>query len=244
MNSPSEYRKRVVSIEDDDSYAALIAAAFVGWGHECVNYRDGRTFLERLPDEVFDLLLVDWELPDMTGDVVIARIRTLLGKTPRVMVISSRIEQDVIAAALEAGADDYISKPIRIPELLARAGALMRRKQERMLCAGGVIECGRYRLNPMERVASLDDIPVSLSPREFDLALLLFRNAGCLLSREIVMQAVWGKAGDAGSRTLDMHMSRVRTKLALRAENGVRLRSIYAHGVRLEPLHTGAGYGN
>lgn len=244
MDSQSVHRKRIVSIEDDDSHAALIRAIFAGEGYECTSYPDGQSFLAKLHDDAFDLLLVDWELPDMTGGAIITQVRQMLGRRARILVLSSRVEQDVVAAALAAGADDYMSKPIRTPELLARAGALLRSGVDRVLRSHEIVRCGKYSLDPAERVASLDDVPVNLSPREFDLALLLFRNAGCLLSRETVTQTIWGAAADLGPRTLDMYMSRVRAKLALRAENGLRLKSVYAHGVRLELLQEGGCHGN
>ncbi len=97
-----------------------------------------------------------------------------------------------------------------------------------------MIRVGNYCVDPQARTVTFGESRADMSPREFDLALFLFRNLGRLVSREVVEQAVWGRAIGAGSRTLDTHISRLRIKLALRPENGVRLTSVYSHGYRFE----------
>ncbi|NUA26453.1 response regulator transcription factor [Cupriavidus basilensis] len=230
---------RIASVEDDKSQSALIQQILVSAGHECECFASGSTFLRALREQAFDLLVVDWQLPDTSGLEVVTWVRQNSGRNPPILFLTSRSQEEDIVAGLGAGADDYMIKPIRRAELVARVSALLRRTYPQAQQDSALIRAGNYAVDPQARTVTCGESRVDVSPREFDLALFLFRNLGRLVSREVVEQAVWGRAIGIGSRTLDTHMSRLRIKLALRPENGVRLTSVYAHGYRFEATGDG-----
>ena len=150
-----------------------------------------------------------------------------------VLFLTSRNEEEDIVAALRAGADDYLTKPPKQCELLARVGALLRR--------GGFQneqsedeDADPYRIDTTRRRVTLTGREISLTEREFELALFLFRRRGRVVSREALLEGVWNIRGDVATRTVDTHVSRLRKKLELGGEHGWRLNAVYQHGYRLE----------
>ncbi len=225
---------KIASVEDDPSQAELIRQILGDAGYDCTSFGTGAAFLRALREQAFDLLVVDWQLPDTSGYEVVSWVRQQSGRFPPILFLTSRVQEEDIVAGLAVGADDYMVKPIRQAELVARVRALLRRAYPETARQDEVITFGSYVLDPRSRSVMVGGSAADVSPREFDLALFLFRNMGRLLSRDVVEQAVWGRSIGAGSRTLDTHMSRLRIKLALRPENGVRLTSVYSHGYRFE----------
>ncbi|MCY1539618.1 Alkaline phosphatase synthesis transcriptional regulatory protein PhoP [compost metagenome] len=202
-------------------------------GYTCTSYHQSRDLLAALRAERFDLVLLDWHLPDIDGDDVVRWLRANIGPRIPVIFLTNRSSEDDLVEGLRAGADDYIVKPLRPQELLARVAALLRRSQIAEPANDG-FDVARYSIEPAARVISLDSTPVALAPKEFDLALLFFRNIGRLMSRDVLAECVWNREIPATSRTLDTHLSNIRQKLQLRPEHGVRLSSSYALGYRLE----------
>lgn len=147
-----------------------------------------------------------------------------------VIFITARQGESDIVAALEAGADDYLVKPVRQFELLARIGALARRAQPET----EVLEHDPYTFDTSNRQISVDGEPIKLTEKEYDLALFLFRNRGRVLSRQHLLTSVWGTSAELNTRTVDTHASRLRKKLKLSATEKWKLTSIYQHGYRLE----------
>ena len=160
-------------------------------------------------------------------------LRANVGPRVPVIFLTNRSSEDDLVEGLRAGADDYIVKPLRPLELLARVAALLRRSQIAEP-ANDSFDVANYRIEPAARVISLNGAAVTLAPKEFELALLFFRNQGRLMSRDVLAECVWNREIPATSRTLDTHLSNIRQKLQLRPENGVRLTSSYALGYRLE----------
>lgn len=230
---------RIASVEDDPDQAELIRKILDEAGFECESYATGAALLRALREQAFDLLLVDWQLPDTSGVELVSWVRQTSGPMPPILFLTSRTAEEDIVAGLNVGGDDYMLKPIRAGELLARVRSLLRRAYPEATLETDVIRRGSYCLDPRTRAITLDGEPVAVSPREYELALFLFRNMGRLLPRDVVEQAVWGRTIGTGSRTIDTHMSRLRVKLALRPENGVRLTSVYSHGYRFEETGTG-----
>ncbi len=225
---------RVAALHDDSTQHELSQKAVSDLGHGCVRFDSSVALLRALRRESFDLLLIDWAMPDFSGLEVLRWARVQLKQhVPVFFITEARNEADVIEG-LAAGADDFMVKPVRTVELGARINALLRRSYQRAPEAELVF--GRYRLDPTTRSAMVGDVAVALKQKEFDLALFLFQNLGRLLSREHLLQAVWGVAAEVTSRSLDTHASRVRTKLALTPENGFRLAAIYGVGYRLETV--------
>jgi len=232
---------RIASVEDDPDQAELIRQILGEAGFECESFATGAAFLRALRERAFDLLLVDWQLPGTSGYEVVSWVRQKSGNMPPILFLTSRTQEEDIVAGLAVGADDYMLKPIRAGELMARVRSLLRRAYPEAAQQLDIIRCGNYVVDPRLRTVTVGGQPAEISPREYELALFLFRNIGRLLSREVVEQAVWGRSIGAGSRTLDTHMSRLRIKLALRPENGVRLTSVYSHGYRFEEAAPGDG---
>ena len=138
-----------------------------------------------------------------------------------------------IVEALEAGADDYMVKPIRKLELFARINALSRRTSSTEL--QDTITVGTYHFDPNDRKISVDGPALELTGKEYDLAAFLFKNIGKVVSRNHILESIWGfQDANLSTRTVDVHISRLRKKLSLSEENGLMLRSIYQHGYRLE----------
>ncbi|MFJ3056189.1 response regulator transcription factor [Herbaspirillum sp. NPDC087042] len=226
----------IAILEDDPLGAELVRTTLTQAGHDCQHFSTGTALLAALQRTSFDLLVLDWMLPDMTGHQVLDWVRAHLGRRMLVLILSSRSLEEHVVLGLMAGGDDYMIKPARRAELLARVHVLSRRlpSQEIVLPPPSeVIEVGPYRLHKIKRVAHLAGVPVELRPKEFDIACLLFSQPGAVVSREALVEQVWGRDLVA-SRTLDTHMSLVRSKLALRPENGVKLITIYTLGYRLD----------
>jgi len=228
---------RIASLEADAAQAARIREVVVAAGHECVTFSDGRRMLLTLRRVAFDMLLLEWQAPQVCGREVLAWVRAHLDPRVPVMFLADRDGEQDIVATLAAGADDYMVKPIRPQELAARIDALLRRaypdlRQPR----DGRMVWGGFTFHLATRVTTRHGQKIGLTPKEFDLALLLFRNAGRVVPREHMVAAVWGRDIPPMSRTIDTHISRVRNKLGLWPDNGVRLVPLYTHGYRLELL--------
>ena len=152
-----------------------------------------------------------------------------------VLFLTQRDSESDIITALDAGADDYLVKPARPGELTARLNALGRRVsgenegQEQ-------IEIGPYVINLGKRSIVSSGEEVSLTDKDFDLAVFMFQNVGRLLSRDFLLERVWGISSNINTRTVDTHVSRLRRKLNIKPENGFRIKTIYQHGYRLEKV--------
>ncbi|MDR7307504.1 response regulator transcription factor [Rhodoferax saidenbachensis] len=223
---------RVGLLEDEQDHAAATMRILQEAGHSCEVYAQGERFLRAILHETYDVLVLDWALPDMTGLQVIEAIRQRQDTIPVLFLTSYDTEEDIVRA-LGKGADDYLVKPPRKAELLARLTALKRRVDQREATA--VLSVPPYVLDPVNSSLQLQGQPVELTLRQFQLALVLFRNIGKLLSRAYLLEAVWGLSTKIQTRTLDIHISQLRSALDLPA-HGWRITSVYAHGYRLEPL--------
>lgn len=223
---------RVALLEDDADHAAMTLRALQSAGHVCQVYGRGDLFLRSTLHETFDVLILDWVLPDMTGMQVLDEIRQRHESLPVLFLTGRDSEQDIVEA-LTHGADDYLVKPARNAELLARLSALRRRADN--VGSGQSLSVPPYVFDSATSTVTLSGQPVTLTLRQFQLAVVLFRNVGRLLSRAYLLQSVWGLNAQVQTRTLDIHVSQLRTALSL-PENGWRINSVYAHGYRLEAL--------
>lgn len=220
-------------VEDDPDQAALFRVWLEAAGYAIRHYPHASEFRRRLGAESVDLLILDWNLPDDSGlDVLLNLRRSGHGRLP-VLFLTARNEEADIVAGLKAGADDYLTKPPRQGELLARVDALLRRVG--MQGEAQVEEdAAPYRIDTVRRRILLDDVEIPLTEREFDLALFLFRRRGRVVSRDALLEGVWNIRGDVATRTVDTHISRLRKKLELSGARGWRLNAVYQHGYRLE----------
>ena len=146
-----------------------------------------------------------------------------------------RDDETDIVTALEAGADDYMIKPVKQMEMLARINALGRRSLAQD-DQKQILEVPPFTLDPVARTVERNGDNIEMTYKEFDLAMFLFRNIGRIMSRGHILENVWGRNPDINTRTVDTHISRLRNKLGLNKENGWKLSAIYQHGYRLEKL--------
>jgi DNA-binding response OmpR family regulator len=223
---------RIAYLEDDPDQSALIRRWLEAAGHVCHHFDRGHALQRSLARESFDLYLLDWHLPDGDGLEVLKAIRA---RTPNAPVIfaAQRDGDDDVIRALQAGADDYLAKPVRQGMLLARIEAVGRRLRK-VEHPTQRIELGPFLVDREARVLTLDGRRVELTDKEYALAEFLFLNAGELLSRRHLLEAVWGLRADVKTRTLDTHVSRLRSKLGLGGERRWRLTSVQQFGYRLE----------
>lgn len=228
---------KIAVLEDDAVEAQLIQRILTRAGHICTGFSTGASLLKNLKTDAYDLLLLDWALPDMTGYDVLNWVRTNLGPEIIVLFLSNHDLEENIVASLMAGGDDYLVKPARSAELLARIHSMSRRLSGSATPVdNGLLEVGPYRLNKILKTAEVRGVAIELKPKEFNIALLLLQNAGAIVSRETLMEEVWGRELITTSRTLDTHISQVRRKLMFGPENQVKLSTVYSLGYRLDLL--------
>lgn len=222
-------------LEDDPDMAALVAQWLEESGYAVRLFRNATEFRRRQGSEAIDLLLLDWMLPDSTGIEVIGGIRSSAnGKLP-VVFLTARDAEDDVVRGLASGGDDYVIKPPKRRELIARLSAVLRRHGADA-DAGETILLAPYSVDSKRRKVSIDGREVELTQREFDLANFLFRRHGRIVSRDALLENVWNLSAAVSTRTVDTHVSRLRKKLDLNGENGWRLAAIYQHGYRLEQV--------
>ncbi|MFF7651227.1 response regulator transcription factor [Streptomyces sp. NPDC007983] len=198
----------VLLVEDDDRLAAALTSALDRLGHQVV--RAGRADdALRLKDGA-DFVLLDLGLPDMDGLEALRRLRRA-SAVPVIVVTARSAERDVVRS-LRGGADDYLVKPFRTAELIARMEAVVRRGTRPLTAAGPVVAVGGVRIDLATRQLEVDGRPVSLTRREFDVLALLAREPGVVRSREEILDAVWGDLLLSASRSLDVHIAGIRSK--------------------------------
>ncbi|WP_421547147.1 response regulator transcription factor [Pseudomonas sp. QD4] len=203
----------------------------------CTAFSNSPDLLRRLKRETFDLVILDWQATEVSGLQVLLWIKEHLRPEPPVIMVTSRSAERDVVQALNAGADEYISKPFRQAELLARLNNVLRQRQGDKGRDEGAVVFGNLRFNVHEGQVCVGRTPVALTLREFNLALLLFRNQGRPLSRSYLYEHLWMRDEVLSSRTLDTHIYRVRSKLKLTAEHGWVLSTVYGYGYRLEALN-------
>jgi len=226
----------VAILEDEIAQSQLVSTWLQAAGYSCNEFSTGQALLDELKSNCYDLMLIDWELPDINGPEVMHAIRHDLKMDTPIIFITSRDSEEDIVNALEAGADDYLIKPVRQYEFLARVKANTKRLENNNNSIK-LIERSPYSFNASNQQASINGNVIELSSKEFELAFYIFSNEGELLDRKKILSAVWQQDADLNTRTVDTHMSIIRKKLSIGPENGWRLKSIYGHGYRLETLN-------
>ena len=227
---------RVLILEDDVEQAALLKAWLEEAGHYCYVAYDAKAFLKSFGNESFDLVMLDWMVPKGSGIEVLATIREHFGSAIPVVFMTARDAEADIVKALEEGADDYIVKPLRQAETLARINALARRGGDIKRQASEPVSLPPYEIDTESRSISIEGQPIDFTQKEYELAVFLFKNAGRVVSRGHMLEMVWATSPNLNTRTVDTHMSRLRTKLRLDDQPNWRLTSIYRHGYRLEQV--------
>ncbi|WP_250658648.1 response regulator transcription factor [Alkalimarinus coralli] len=223
-------------LEDEVEQARNLSDALIEKGHTCEFFHNGQSFLYAVTHNSYDLLIMDWQLPDMEGTEALRDVRKELNWKIPVIFLTQRDSEEDIITALEAGADDYLVKPARIGELVARISALSRRTSTEEESKSETFTQGPFEIDMHARTIQCNGEPVPMTDKDFELAVFMFQNVGRLLSRNYLLERVWGVSSDLNTRTVDTHVSRLRRKLGIKPENGFRIKTIYQHGYRLETV--------
>jgi DNA-binding response OmpR family regulator len=212
---------RILIVEDEQRIASFIAKGLKAEGHATTEVADGQTGLDQALSGEFDLMVLDIGLPRLSGFDVLDQLRAQGSRMP-VIVLTARDSVTDTVSALDSGADDYMSKPFRFAELLARVRARLRQPVEGAGPDGDVLGVGDVRLDVRTRTVTQAGREVDLSAREFRLAEIFFRNPGQVLSREQLLDLVWGYDFDPGSNVVDVYVGYLRRKLGASTISTVR----------------------
>jgi DNA-binding response OmpR family regulator len=220
---------QIVLIEDDVEIRRLVADALAAQGHDVESAAAALEGLELAVKGKPDLVVMDLGLPDLDGTELLRMIRAV-SQVP-IIVITARGADDVVVRTLDSGADDYLVKPFSVAQLEARVRALLRRGSA--TGAEETIRIGELQIDPAAREARLAGTALDLSPKEFDLLRVLAERAGEVVSKRALMAEVWREPYGGAERTVDVHLSWLRSKLGETAQEPRYLRTVHGVGVKL-----------
>ena len=223
--------KRILVVEDEIHLAWLIAEVLGEEGYNAEVYSDGRSALACALSEPFELLIVDWMLPDIDGLKLIRRLRVAEVGVP-VLMLTARGQIEDRVEGLDAGADDYLPKPFAFPELLARVRALTRRAP--VESADPVIRVGDVTLDPTRHVVRRGEERIALTAKEFALLATLLRRPGQVFTRSMLLDTVWGGTAEVYTNVVDLCISHLRKKLDHTGEPS-RIRTVRGVGYAFKP---------
>lgn len=214
-------------LEDDDSIRDFVIYTLGSQGMEARGFALPSAFWEAVGEQVPNLVLLDIMLPEEDGISVLKKLRASArtARLPIIMLTAKGTEYDKVLG-LDAGADDYVAKPFGMMELLSRIRALLRRTEQET----GVYRCGSLRVDPGSHTVLVGDREVALTQKEFEVLCLLLKNRGQVLSRERLIEDVWGYAFTGESRTVDVHVRTLRQKLG---EAGACIETVRGYGYKI-----------
>ena len=230
---------KVLLVEDEKSIVDGIIYNLKNEGLKVTHVDDGKIALDIFDEEHFDLIILDIMLPEVSGLEICKAIRKS-SNIPIIMLTAKDDENDKISG-LEMGADDYITKPFSVKELISRVKAVLRRTKNSELLRGvdedlnfaKEITIGNIAMNPLRYEAKIDNEIIELRPREFELLYYLCENAGNIVSRDKLFSKVWGYSFAGNSKTLDVHIQRIRERIEVNPKSPKRLVTIRGVGYKL-----------
>ena len=224
-------KKKILIIEDDRPIAELLAYILAKEGYDTDIAFNGTDGLAKVRTGAPSLIILDWSLPDISGIDICRRV-TQSNKIPIIMLTAKNLVEDKIRG-LECGADDYITKPFDVREVVARIKATLRRTDE---ASGGeakqqenqVIDIDNIHIDTGAMTVTADGVPVELTPLEYSLLIYLYKNRNRVLTRDQILDAVWGYEFAGNTRTVDIHVLRLRQKLGLNSQ----IQTVYKVGYK------------
>jgi two-component system response regulator RegX3 len=225
---------KILIVEDEKSFSEALSFLLKKEGFEVSVAENGREAIDIFHKEGADLVLLDLMIPEVSGTEVCRIIRTT-SQVPIIMVTAKDAEIDKVVG-LELGADDYVTKPYSSRELLARIKAVLRRGSgnDLPLDEGGILAVGPIRMNIDKHQVTVNSVSISLPLKEFELLEFLMRNSGRVLTRSQLIDRVWGGDYFGDTKTLDVHVKRLRAKIEEDPSNPVLLQTIRGLGYKLE----------
>jgi DNA-binding response OmpR family regulator len=228
---------RILVVEDEKDLNDLVARHLRQEGHEVVQAFDGPDGLVAVATAKPDLVVLDWMLPGLDGIAVCRKIRE--SYLVPVLMLTARAEEADVVLGLEVGADDYLSKPFSVRELMARVRAMLRRVELDGRAApspanaadADAVQVGPIAISPSMRTATVHGTEIDLTPKEFDLLALFARNPGRAFSRDYLLERIWTNEYEVTDRTVDTHVQRLRKKLGDEAD---LIRTVWGIGYKLQ----------
>jgi DNA-binding response OmpR family regulator len=224
----------IAILEDDADQAEVLTLWLENEGWTCSVFGTGKALRDALRRKAFDLFVLDWHLPDTTGIEMLDWLKSHYAETIPVIFLTVRDAEPDIVDALTRGADDYIVKPPSKPVTIARIATVLRRYG--VDSDEAVLDRPPFKVDLKSRSVFRHDEEIVLTRREYELTAFLFSHVGQLLPRDALLEQIWGITASINTRTIDTHVSRLRSKLGLGDDSGWRLSSVYQYGYRLESL--------
>ncbi len=234
-STPGRRDLKIGLLEDDIAQAQLLTQWLTDDGYDVFHADSVSGFIQLMQKQPLDIAILDWQLPDSTGLDALRWIREHHNDSLPVIFSTQRDSEEDVVEALKAGADDYVIKPPRQAEMLARVAAIGRR-------AGlgrnddQIIRLSHVTIDTGNKQVLVNGEEVKMTRKDYQLAICVIRNQGKLLSREFLLKEVWGVDAELNTRTVDMHISRMRRNLKIEPTCGYCIKTVYQHGYRLEKV--------
>jgi two-component system response regulator RegX3 len=227
-------RVNILLVEDEESFVDALTIGLDREGFDVAVARDGQQAVALFAKETFDIVLLDLMLPKMSGLDVCRQIRAS-SEVP-IIIVSAKGEEVDMVLMLEIGADDYVTKPYRLRELVARIRAVLRRREthENVVTSDDEITLGPIRMDIDARRCYVDGEEIKLRKKEFALLRLLLENPGRVLTREVLIDRIWGSDYVGDTKTLDVHIKRLRTLIEDNPKNPEHITTVRGVGYRYE----------